>query len=87
MLFAETQQSWRKEEVEFVTGVVKTARANAQDEFMGFVDVVNASSIAEGEEKYAEMKQTFNSLLAGYVATAKQRTKKKEDETPEEEEQ
>lgn len=87
MLFAETQQSRRKETAEFVAGVVKTARANAQDEFMGFVDVVNALSIVEGEEKYAELKQTINSLLAGYVATAKQRTKKKEEETPEEEEQ
>lgn len=83
-LFKEKQFSRRKEESEFVAGVVKTARTNAQNEFMAFVAIVNALAIVEGQEKYSELKKTINRLLEKYVATAKQRTTKREEETPEE---
>ena len=83
-LFKEKQLSRRKDEAAFVAGVVKTARNDAQNVFMTFVDTVNALSIVEGAVKYAELKKTINRLLEKYVATAKQRTKKKEEEKPEE---
>lgn len=51
---------------------------------IAFADVVNALAIVEGEANYTKLKQTVNSILSEYVAKAKQRSKTKEEETPEE---
>ena len=85
--FMRQQRDRRQDKSEFVPGVVKTARADAQAQMMGFADVVNALTIVEGEAKYATLKQKINTLLSDYVARAKQRTKKTEEEAPEEVEQ
>lgn len=83
LTFVAYQQQRRKDNAEFVGGVVKTARTDAQNEFISFVDLVNALAIVEGEEKYAALKQTINSLHKDIVNRAKQRTKKTEEETEE----
>lgn len=82
--FERKQLDRRKDNAEFVAGVVKTARAEAQAEMIAFADVVNALAIVEGEANYTKLKQTVNSILSEYVAKAKQRSKTKEEETPEE---
>lgn len=82
--FDRKQQERSTSESEFVAGVVKKARNDVQDEFMAYADVVNALAIIEGEEKYIPLKNFVNTRLSTYVARAKQRTKKKEEETPEE---
>lgn len=83
-IFIETHEDRIKDKGSFVAGAVKTSREDAQNVFMEFVDVVNALSIVEGPEKYAELKQTINALLKDYVARSKQRSKKSEEEKPEE---
>ena len=82
--FERKQLDRRKDNAEFVAGVVKTTRVDAQSEMIAFADVVNALAIVEGEEKYTKLKQTVNSILSEYVAKAKQRSKTKEEDTPEE---
>jgi hypothetical protein len=67
-----------------VTGVVKDARIEVQNEFLSFVDVVNALAIVEGEEKYSDLKLKINNVFKEYTSKAKQRTKKKKEETEEE---
>ena len=80
-IFNELQHNRYIAETQFVAGVVKDARIALQKEFMSYADVVNALTIVEGEEKYTELKQTVNLLVKKYVDKAKQRTKKKEEET------
>ncbi len=79
--FAELQRNRNTDQSLFVAGVVKNARTNAQNEFIEFVNVVNALAIVEGEEKYTELKQKVNTLMKKYVDRTKQRTKKKEEQT------
>lgn len=83
-VFIETHESRVKDKGQFVVGAVKTSRDNAQNVFMEFVDVVNALSIVDGAEKYTELKQTIKALLKDYVSRSKQRSKKTEEEKPEE---
>ena len=78
--FAEMQRTRDVTYAQFVTGVVKTARINVQNEFVLYGDVVNALAIVEGEVKYVTLKETVNSLIKKYVDKVKQRTKKKEEE-------
>ena len=82
--FTVAQRRRTNEQMQALTGVVKAARDDAQTKFIEFVDVVNALAIVEGQEKYADLKQAINGILKKYVDRAKQRTKKKEDENPEE---
>ena len=80
-IFAVLQRNRDVSQAEFVAGALKNARNDAQMEFLSYAEVVNALCIVEGNEKYAVLKQTVNSLLKKYVDRAKQRTKKKEEET------
>ena len=80
-VFFELQLDRDISQAQFVAGILKSARTDLQNEFISYADVVNALSIVEGEEKYTELKQTANSFLKKYVDRAKQRTKKKEEET------
>lgn len=82
--FIVAQRNRTEEQFTAITGVVKATRDDAQTKFIEFVDVVNALAIVEGQEKYADLKQAINGILKKYVDRAKQRTKKKEDENPEE---
>lgn len=82
--FIEWQSKRRTENAEYVTGVVKDARIEVQNEFLSFVDVVNALAIVEGEEKYSDLKLKINNVFKEYTSKAKQRTKKKKEETEEE---
>ena len=63
----------------YVTGVAKNARADAQKEFLEFVTLINSLAVVEGEEKYTKLKQFINVLVKDYVATMRQRTNKKEE--------
>lgn len=81
--FVELQRQRKVEDAEFVSGVVKNARTDAQTEFISFVEIVNALSIVEGEEKYTDLKQKISSMHDDVVKRAKQRTRKKEEETEE----
>lgn len=75
--FKKEQQARKKHVSEYVYGVAKNARANAQAQFIEFVDMVNALSVVEGPEKYADLKQKVSALVHHYVAQAKQRNKKR----------
>ena len=77
--FEREQLNRRIEESEYVTGVAKKARMNAQSAFLAFIEVLNALAILEGEEKYAELKQNLNAVLKRYLAKVRQRTRKKEE--------
>ncbi len=77
-IFIHEQRVRGKAKANYVTGVAKNARTNVQNDFLAFVDIVNALAIVEGEEKYAELKQFVNQLLKNYVATTKERSKKEE---------
>lgn len=77
--FKESQNTRLEEQAQFVAGVVKTARNEAESDFISLVDTVNALSIVEGPEKYTDLKQKLNTLHDQFQARAKQRTKKKED--------
>ena len=83
-VFIETHEGRVKDKGQFVTGVLKSLRQDAQMVFMEFVDVVNALSIVEGPEKYAELKQTIKAHLKEFVTRSKEPTKKKDEENPEE---
>ena len=83
--FESIQNVRRNKESEFVSGVVKDARNVAQNEFMVLVDLVNVLASVEGEENYAEFKQKVTGYLKYYSNIAKRRSKKKEDDVPEEE--
>ncbi len=77
-IFTHEQRVRDKAQASYVTGVARNARINAQNDFMTFVDIVNALAIVEGEEKYIKLKQLVNQLVKEYVTKAKQRKKKKE---------
>lgn len=81
LIFEKEQQNRRKAQAEYVTGVVKNARTNVENDFLAFVDVVNALAIIEGEEKYAELKRNIGAMVKKHFALAKQRTRKKEEES------
>lgn len=80
LAFKHEQLNRRNAKAEYVTGVAKNARLDAQNAFMAFVEVVNALAILEGEEKYVELKQYLNVLFKRYVSQMRQRTKKKKEE-------
>ena len=67
----------------YVTEVAKNARMDVQNEFVAFVDVLNALAILEGPQKYVELKQNLNQLLKNYKALVRKRTKKKGEEEEE----
>lgn len=69
---------------QFVPGVAKNARMDVQNKFMEMVALINALSILEGEEKYAELKQLLKTIVEKSVAKMRQRTNNKTDEEPDE---
>ncbi len=75
--FEKEQLSRRKQHAEFVVGVAKNARADAQARFLEFVDLINALSVVEGPDKYADLKQKISSIVREYVTQARQRDKKR----------
>ena len=79
--FIHVQHKRIKDDAHTVLGIVKTTRTEAQYEFIAFQDIVNALALIEGAEKYADLKTELNRLHKVVVDRAKQRTKKKEDET------
>ena len=80
-IFYEMQKQRVKDDARIIVGIVKDTRTEAQNEFVSFTQLVNALALVEGEEKYAEFKLEINKLHKNAVARAKQRTKKKEEET------
>jgi hypothetical protein len=48
---------------------------------MELVALINALAIVEGEEKYSELKLLLNKLVKEYVTRARNRVKKKENES------
>ena len=76
-VFSKEQLNRRSLEAEYVTGVVKTARLELQNQFMEFVALINALAMVDGPEKYIELKQIIMTLVHDSVAKVKQRTKKK----------
>lgn len=82
--FAELQLKRDVSQAQFVAGLVKSTRISVLNEFVSYGNVVNALAIVEGEEKYATLKQTVNSMIKKYVDKVKKRTKKKEEEKEEE---
>lgn len=80
-VFIQEQQARDKFKAHFVSGVAKNARMDVQNEFMELVALINALAIVEGEEKYAELKLVLNKLVQEYVTRARNRVKKKEDES------
>lgn len=88
--FIEMQRKRVQDDGLFVSGVVKTARTEAQNEFVAFTQMVNALALVEGPEKYVDLKRDINTLHKNTLDRFKQRTKKKEEEeetVPEETEQ
>ena len=83
-VFAESQQSRRDEQSQFIAGLVKSTRADAQLAFRAFIDAVNALVIVEGEEKYAKLVAQLNTLIDDYLSKARQRQGKKASDTPSE---
>ena len=74
--FDKEQLTRRQQNAKYVTEVAKNARADVQARFLEFVDVVNALSVVEGSEKYADLKQKISSLVKEYFMQARQRNKK-----------
>lgn len=62
-IFAVLQRNRDVSQAELVAGALKNARNDVQMEFLSYAEVVNALCIVEGNEKYAVLKQTVNSLL------------------------
>lgn len=79
--FTRLQKQRTKDNAHTVVGIVKTTRTQAQEEFVAFVELVNAFALIEGDEKYATLKLEINRLHKEVVDRADQRTKKKDDET------
>lgn len=79
--FTTVQQQRVKDDAHTVLGIVKTTRTEAQNKFIDFQEIVNALALIEGDEKYADLKTELNRLHKVVVDRAKQRTKKKDDET------
>ena len=77
LIFDEEQNTRKKYLSNYVKGVVKDARADAEVAFLEFVDVVNALSVVEGPDKYADLKRKITTYVHYYVTQAKQRNKKK----------
>ncbi len=75
--FSKEQHIRMKQLAIYVTGVAKSARADVQARFLEFVVVVNALTIVEGPEKYADLKQKISALVSHYVTQAKQRNKRR----------
>lgn len=82
--FTTMQQQRVKDDAHTVLGIVKITRTEAQEEFIAFQEIVNALALIEGDEKYSDLKTEINRLHKVVVDRAKQRTKKKEDETDQE---
>lgn len=74
--FESIQHDRRNKQSEFVTGVVKSARVDAQREFLSLVDIINALSIVEGKEKYTEFKQKITGYLKYYLDIIDRRLKR-----------
>lgn len=81
--FIQSQRIRHKQEAHYVTGVVKAARKELSTQFLEFVDVVNALSILEGQEKFAQLKQTISAMVKKYVLRARQRKRKKSNDNEE----
>lgn len=79
-VFDKEQRSRRKLQSEYVTGIVRDARTELQNEFMEFVALINALAVIEGPEKYVVLKKTIHAMIQKYVAAVRQRTKKKDAE-------
>ncbi len=62
-IFAVLQHNRDVSQAELVAAALKNARNDVQMEFLLYAEVVNALCIVEGNEKYAVLKQTVNSLL------------------------
>ncbi len=77
-IFDREQLLRRNLQSEYVTEVVQNARRELQGKLMEFVDLVNALSLVEGQEKYVKLKQSMNTMVQEYVAAMRQRAKKKE---------
>ena len=75
-VFIEMQRQRVKDDGLFVSGVVKTTRTEAQNEFITFTQMVNALALVEGVEKYVDLKRNINTLHKDAMARFKQRTKK-----------
>lgn len=73
--FIQIQQQRTKDEARVILGIVKTTRTEAQEQFVSFVELVNALALVEGEEKYADLKLEINKLHKDVMARAIQRTK------------
>ena len=71
--FAEAQQTRRDEQSQYITGLVKATREEAQGAFRTFSETVNALAIVEGEEKYSTLMAQINTLIDDYIAKARQR--------------
>ncbi len=82
-VFEREQRIRNKANAHYVTEVAKNARLNVQNEFVAFVEVLNALAILEGPEKYAQLKLNLNQVLKHYVALVRKRTKKKGEEEEE----
>ena len=77
-VFEREQRIRNNAKAAYVTEVAKNARLDVQNEFVAFVDVLNALAILEGPEKYAQLKLNLNQVLKHYVALGRQKTRKKE---------
>ena len=58
--FAREQRIRNKADAHYVTEVAKNARLDVQNEFVAFVEVINALTILEEPEKYAQLKLNMN---------------------------
>lgn len=80
-VFLDELDARNKFRANFVPGVAKNARMDAQKDFLELMDLINALAIVEGEEKYAEIKLLLNTLMQKYVEKVQQRMRKKDDES------
>lgn len=79
-VFDKEQQNRRKLQSEYVTGLVRDARTELQNQFMEFVALINALAVVEGPEGYDVLKKTIRAMIQKNVAAVRQRTKKKDAE-------
>ena len=76
--YVDEQNLRLKKEAQKPTGVVKSARAKLQKEFLEFVALINALALVEGEQKYDVLKKTIGAAVKKHVWQARQRIRKKE---------
>ena len=74
--FLKEQRTYFKLQGQYVNEVVKNARLDVRKHFLEFIDITNALSLVEGEEKYEQMKKIVRVLWHEYSSKMKQRTKK-----------